>query len=177
MLRPARAAVGGLAAGCADFVAHFPDHFREEVLGQAPAAYAAWLSKADLNRHRCGEPELVALAETLGLEIAVWSTLFEGDAPLVYKPANPIRRAHLLFSGPTPPIVARATSGAVAATFDVRRRARARSEGGWLPRATAPWNCHCYWAHATTRGTRRCCPVPALALRELGRLVRSRRPP
>ena len=98
---------------CADFVAHFPDHFREEVLGQAPAAYAAWLSKADLNRHRCGEPELVALAETLGLEIAVWSTLFEGDAPLVYKPVNPIRRAHLLFSGAHYDlIVARATSGA-----------------------------------------------------------------
>ena len=26
---------------CAAFVAHFPDQFREEVLGQAPAAYAA----------------------------------------------------------------------------------------------------------------------------------------
>ena len=30
---------------CADFVAHFPDHFREEVLGQAPQAYAAWLAE------------------------------------------------------------------------------------------------------------------------------------
>lgn len=137
---------------CADFVAHFPDHFREEVLGQAPAAYAAWLSKADLNRHRCGEPELVALAETLGLEIAVWSTLFEGDAPLVYKPVNPIRRAHLLFSGAHYDlIVARATSGAVAATFDVEDVESARAIRRRVGDAVRRWraaNGDCYWAHA-----------------------------
>ena len=68
------------------------------------------------------EGELVALAETLGLEIAVWSTLFEGDAPLVYKPVNPIRRAHLLFSGAHYDlIVARATSGAGDSVSDRRR--------------------------------------------------------
>ena len=120
-----RAAVEGLAAALG-FVAHFPDHFREEVLGQA-CGLRAW-SKADLNRP-LRRARLVALAETLGLEIAVWSTLFEGDAPLVYKPWADPARAPPLQRGPLRP-----DRGA----RDARRRRRDVRRGGRRERARDP---------------------------------------
>ena len=137
---------------CAAFIARSPWIFNEEVLGQAPASYAAWLSKVQLNKHRCGEAELVALSETLNLEIAVWSTLFDGGAPLLYKPRQPTLRAHLLFSGAHYDlIVAREVNGAVRTTFPIANGESDRAIRLRVSAAVRRWrkaNGDCYWAHA-----------------------------